>query len=274
MLQSFATDQNGSAGRSAPGKTSSLAKRSLAFSVVLHCALAVAIVVAGFFSVNRRKNEQRDVMLEFTVAVPPAEEAPQEAKAEEAPESPAPPAAVPDTSVAIVEKKPKTPPKPKFEKGKIVHRDAKEKKRTIVEKPKEKPVQPKPVAIRHVEVKGPKLSQEEIRKLLDAGARPSDRTSIPASERERCIALIYEAVKRAWICPDSSALSAREPEIEFSLGPGGSIGNVRLVKSSGNAALDQSVLGAAKAVRSVSGLSPAFIRANPRLTVAFSLEGA
>lgn len=225
--------------------------------------------------------------MEFTVAVPPAAtEAPSEAEASPpAPVEPEPPAKQPvEPPPKIVEPSPtptkpvpkigEPPPKPAFKKGKIVHREAPEKKRNIVQKPQEKTAKQKPVAIRRVDVKGPKLSEEEIRKLLDAGAKPSDHTSIPASERERCISLIYTAIKSAWICPDASALSSREPEIEFSLGPGGTIGNVRLVRSSGNEALDQSVLGAARAVRTVSGLSPGFIRANPRLTVAFSLEGA
>lgn len=260
-----------------------LAGKSFAFSVALHCVLALAIVIAGLFSFNSRKKAPTDVMVEFTVAVPPPGDAtsaenpaPQEEiKTEEPPPQVRDPEAVPVPEKTKPKVQPaENKPKPEFKKGKIVHREAPEKKRNIVEKPKQKVQLPKRLAVSHVKTDGPKLSEAEIRKLLEAGARPSDHTSIPASERDRCFSLIYGAIKKAWICPDSSALSAREPEIEFSLGPGGTIGNVRLVRSSGNDALDQSVLGAARAVRSVSGLTPAFIRANPRLTVAFSLEGA
>lgn len=256
----------------------SLAKRSLVFSVSVHVVFVLAIVAAGLFSARRPKHEKQDDWVEFTVAVPPQPEVadvpePEPEKAPEPPKAPDPePPPPPKEPDALP---PEKPPKPKFEKGKIVHREAPKPERRIVEKPKKEPP-PKiaPLPRQKVEVKGPKLTDEEIRKLLDKGARPSDHTSIPDSENSRCNALIANAIKRAWICPDSSAITGRDPKIEFTLGLGGAIGNVRLVSSSGNAELDQSVLNAAKAVRSVSGLTPDFIRANPRVTMTFTLEDA
>ena len=52
----------------------SLAKRSFAFSVALHAALVAATIAAGAFSARPKKDSPRDVMVEFTVAVPPQEE--------------------------------------------------------------------------------------------------------------------------------------------------------------------------------------------------------
>lgn len=267
-------NQSGGAEGAPRPDSPNLAKRSFAFSVALHAALAVGIAVAGFFSVHRKREPPRDVLMEFTVAVPPQEEAAEPPKDAPPPETRAqePPPPPPKDEIRIPKKPPEKPPKPKFEKGKLVERDPPKRDRQIVEKPEKKPVARK-IEPRKIEIKGPRLSPDEIKKLLDKGATVSDHTSIPTSERDRCFALIYNAIKKAWICPDSSAISTREPEISFSLGPGGSLGNVRLERSSGNETLDQSVLGAARAVRSVAGLSPGFIRDNPRLTVAFSLEG-
>ncbi len=251
-----------------------LTKRSVVFSVALHVAFVLAAVAVGVFSARSRKTEQKDVLVEFTVAVPPQPEAEEEAKAPE-PEpdpEPAPPPPKPKEPDALP---PEKPVPPKFVKGKLVHREAPKPERRIVQKPKKEPP-PKVANLprQKLEIKGPKLSDEEIRKLLEKGARPSDHTSIPASESERCLALIFNAVKRAWICPDASAITGREPKIEFTLGAGGTLGNVRLVASSGNAEFDQSVVSAAKAVRFVSGLTPGFIRENPRVTITFALEGA
>lgn len=254
-----------------------LAKRSFLFSIALHAVFVLAAVAIGVFSARSRKTEPKDVMIEFTVAVPPQPEetaAPEPdpepaAKPEPEPEAPPPKPKDPD---ALPPEKPKPP---KFVKGKIVRREAPKPERRIVERPK-KETPPKVVKLpaQKLEIKGPKLSDEEIRKLLDQGARPSDRTSVPDSENARCTALIFNAVKRAWICPDASAITGREPKIEFTLGTGGSLGNVRLVASSGNAEFDQSVVNAARAVRFVSGLTPGFIRENPRVTITFALEGA
>lgn len=251
-----------------------LAKRSFLFSIALHLVFVLAAVAIGVFSARSRKTEPKDVMIEFTVAVPPQPEetATPEPADKPDPEPAPPPPPKPKDPDALPPEKPKPP---KFVKGKIVHREAPKPERKIVERPKrETPPKIVKLPTQKLNTKGPKLTDEEIRKLLDQGARPSDHTSVPDSENARCTALLFNAIKRAWICPDASAITGKEPKIEFTLGTGGALGNVRLVASSGNAEFDQSVVNAARAVRFVSGLTPGFIRENPRVTITFALEGA
>lgn len=248
---------------------------SLAFllSIGLHAGLALALVVAGLSTWRTRRVEPRDVLVDFTVAVPPE---PDPAPPEPEPPAPEPPAPDPEPPpppepdpVPVA-----PPPKPAFEKGKIVNRTPPkpEPKRTIVKRPEKKPDPPPKIQTPKVAVSGPKLSPEEIRKLLDKGATISDQTSIPPDENARCLALINKRFRDAWIRPDASAITGREPAVTFRLGPGGTVSDVRLSRSSGNDVLDKSALSAARAVQSVPNLSPGFIRANPVCTLTFELQ--
>ena len=121
---------------------------------------------------------------------------------------------------------------------------------------------------------GPRLSAEEVSRLLSAGAEVSDHTSIPSSEMSRCFAIINRAIRNAWIQPDAASITGINPQISISVGAGGVVQSVSLSKSSGNAVFDQSVLSAARAVRKFEGLSEEFVRAKPTFTVEFNLREA
>ena len=110
--------------------------------------------------------------------------------------------------------------------------------------------------------------------MLDLGATVSDHTSIPADEASRCAALVRDQLYRAWKRPDSSAITGTPPTIAISLSDAGTVLGVELRRSSGNAALDESALRAARAVGTFRNLTPRFIRANKPLVIQFQLTGA
>jgi len=265
------------------GAAQSPGSRAFAFSLGLHAALCAAIAIASVLTFHRPKREPMDVMAEFTVAVPAEPEpAPDPAPAAEpAPEPPPAPVrtAEPEPVPEPVRNPPKPPkptkpPKPKIDPRnvKVVHRDPPkpERKTTKVTlPPKVSPQRPRTT----VTFDGPKLSPREIERLLQLGAKPSDHTSVPASELQRCYAIIQRQLYEAWIRPDASNVSSNDPVIAFRIGPGGRVLSASLSKSSGNAVLDESVVSAARSIGRFNGLSESFVRANQDFTVAFRLEG-
>lgn len=236
-------------------------------SLVVHGVLLVALVVAAYVSFHPKKHVAEDMVTEFTVALPPPEEAPVETPPAPEPPQPEPPPEPeppkPD-DVVIPEKK-----KVEVKISKTVVKrpqETKKPERKIVEPPKTKPVtQPK--------FTGPKLSPEELQKLLDKGAKVSDHTSIPPDEQAMYAALIMQQIKDRWICPDSSSITGRDPVIVIQLGADGSVRSANLKESSGNSVLDESVLSAVRSVGRFKNLSSEFIRQNVRITVNFSLQG-
>lgn len=236
-------------------------------SLVVHGVLLVALVVAAYVSFHPKKHVAEDMVTEFTVALPPPEEAPVETPPAPEPPQPEPPPEPeppkPD-DVVIPEKK-----KVEVKISKTVVKRPQETKpveRKIVEPPKTKPVT-------QTKFTGPKLSPEELQKLLDKGAKVSDHTSIPPNEQAMYAALIMQQIKDRWICPDSSAITGRDPVIVIRLGADGSVLDANLKESSGNAALDTSVLSAVRSVGRFRNLSSEFIRQNSRITVNFNLQG-
>ncbi|MGN0844585.1 MAG: TonB family protein [Kiritimatiellia bacterium] len=248
-------------------------KRRLLYSGIFHVVLLTAIVVASVATFRKPEQKEIDILTDFTVAVPPMEE---EKKPEENPAKNEQPkveeAPKPDPDLLPEEKK---PPKKKREiqiSKKIVERKPEKRERVIVKPPETSKIKNREIK-RSIDIKGPKLTDDEIRKLMERGARPAETTSIPATENERCLVLIRDQLYNAWIRPDTSAIGQRAPVIEISIGAGGVIRDVRLQTSSGNPVLDQSVLSAARAVRSFRHLTDRFIRANPTVTVNFELKG-
>ncbi len=272
-----------SAARAAESAEGGLGRRSFVASVVLHVLLVVLVFVAGFVSFDKKKKNPLDELSEFTVAVPPDEpEAepekpepdPPKPEPEPEPEPEPPPAPVHDALPVPATTKPK-PTRPPIDTRnvKIVKRTMPATTRKIVPLPSTRT--PKPVAVRTAPTfSGPRLTDEEIRKLLAMGATVSDHTSIPASEIERCYALIQKQLYAAWIRPSAESATGREPVVSISIGPGGTVRSASLKTGSGDAELDQSAVAAARAVTRFTGLSEDFVRENPTFTVAFKLEGA
>jgi len=273
-----------SAARAAESAEGGLGRRSFVASIVLHGLLVVLILVAGFVSFDKKRRNPLDELSEFTVAVPPDEPEAEPEKPEPEPPKPEPeppkpepdpepePAPVRDAIPVPATTKPK-PTRPPIDtsKARLVHKTVPSTTRRIVPLPSTRP----PRTIRTTPTfSGPRLSAEDIQKLLDMGATVSDHTTIPATELQRCYALIQRQLYAAWIRPSADSANGREPVVSISIGPGGTVRSASLRTSSGDAELDRSAVAAARAVPRFTGLSEDFVRENPTFTVAFKLEGA
>lgn len=273
-----------SAARAAESAEGGLGRRSFVASIVLHGLLVVLILVAGFVSFDKKRRNPLDELSEFTVAVPPDEPEAEPEKPEPEPPKPEPeppkpepdpepePAPVRDAIPVPATTKPK-PTRPPIDtsKARLVHKTVPSTTRRIVPLPSTHP----PRTIRTTPTfSGPRLSAEDIQKLLDMGATVSDHTTIPATELQRCYALIQRQLYAAWIRPSADSANGREPVVSISIGPGGTVRSASLRTSSGDAELDRSAVAAARAVPRFTGLSEDFVRENPTFTVAFKLEGA
>ncbi len=242
-------------------------KRARKISFVLHGVVVFVILVVGFFSdlsCVAKKNHEDSMQIEFTVDVSsfqlekevPVEEEKVEDLIPEAPETP-----VDDTEPAIEPEKPK-PEKPKRKEIKV------SKRIVVINQPSVKT----PEKVKPTSTKKNDLTEEQVKKLLEMGAKPSDHTSVPG-ERERCLSIIYNKLYAAWRRPAiSSSEVSRGAEITIYLGDNGYITKYVLSRSSGNKLLDASAESAAKAVRRIPGLPASFIKQNKSLTINFVIE--
>ncbi len=143
--------------------------------------------------------------------------------------------------------KPKPKPRPKIEKGRRINR-------------------------RSQKSSTPKLSKKEIEKLLAAGAKPSDHTSIPDLDT-RCLSVIRDRLYSVWTQPSSEAVGNAVAVLYLKLSRNGDVRKTGLEKSSGNTELDNSVIAAGKSVKNISGLTADFIKRYPRVTISFRVGG-
>lgn len=245
---------------------SGLDRRSLAWSVGLHAAAALALAAAGCLSWLRFRQDNPEILAEFVVEPPGDPEA-----AEPPPPPPEPePDDVPVPDPPAPEPPKPEPPQPEKPKKKPIEVS---KKIVTFDKPAVRPVPPPTVKTKAIGTKGSTLTEEEYRKLLDLGAAVSDHTSVPADESARCAALVRDQLYRAWKRPDASEITGTPPTIAISLSESGAVRDVVLRKSSGSRALDDSAVRAARAVGTFRNLTPRFIRANQPLVILFQLTG-
>lgn len=187
-------------------------------------------------------------IVEFTIAALP-----------QAPEEPAP-------IKEIKEESPPLPPKPdditiekpkekKVEAPKPQKKDPpKEKKSAPIKKgvkitktipaPKEKPL----------------LSDAEMEKWLNRGARIGEKTSIPKNEVSLNASMLKNSFYRAWQPPTREASGTRPAVVSFDITNDGTLLNPRISTSSGSSVYDQSCLDAVRRTKRVTGLSASFIK--------------
>jgi len=246
---------------------------TLALVSLLHAALIVLLAAAGTRSCAVRKQPPVVLPVSLMVAVEPGPVEPEPVAAPPEPPAPVPPPPaplpIPEPAPAPTpppspkpapspKPKPKPPPKPKAgSKPATPTRTIRKGRRITAPNPTPPPPQ------------GRRLSQDEIARLLALGATPGDRNEIPEGD-----ALYFEAIRRvlhaAWTQPAAvpNTLSA---EVEIHLAETGVILSRRLVRTSGNAVMDRSVLEAVQSVDRIDGLSPDFMRRRPKVTITFEL---
>ena len=120
------------------------------------------------------------------------------------------------------------------------------------------------------------LTPEQIQKLLAAGARPSDRTSIPKGTAEAELGAYLNEVKTrvdaAWKQPTGLAsLGKLSCQAAIVVQPNGTVTDARLTMPSGNSTMDQSVKAALASVPALPRL-PAGIKSARTITITFELQ--
>ncbi len=224
---------------------------SRAFKWVLggHVSLIVLLFAVYGGKGCRERNRPEILPIEFVVEVPvEVDSGPDEPDAP--PDEPPPPPDEPDDIATPDSVDPPPPPpkkreKPVIKKGRRVTRGD----------------DPPPT---------PKLTEEEIEKLLAAGAKPSDHTYIP-EEDARCKLLVQNALMMGWVQPPRSEAGSRPAQIAITLDMNGRLTSRELVRSSGSGSLDTSAMHAAASVKRVAGLTSGFIKRFPRMTVDFEI---
>jgi outer membrane biosynthesis protein TonB len=203
--------------------------------------LLLLLVVPALMRLIRKKTAPVVMPIEFLVEVPRT-----------------PPPPVPDLPPVIPKPDPipKPKPKPKPKPRAPIRRSTNLVTRTSnAPKPKPKPT----------------LTAKQIQDLLDEGAKPSDRTSIPG-EDARCMDIIRRRLYSAWSQPTGFAGDTRVAEVALTLRSGGKVAAWNLVKSSGSSEFDATVKSAAGSIGRIDHLTDGFISRHPTVTIAFRVE--
>lgn len=201
-------------------------KRALTVSTAVHLGIVVLLILAPLFTrlLQPRKPKEMITFIDLVQALP---------------EPPAPPRPEPVKEPVVPDKQPDPksrpePPKIKVNTNRVVRRD-----------------DPKPAPPKQT----PKLTEAQIRKLLDADLTLTHVAGSPAGEFSD-LALYHTQVQQkmydAWQQPSAVArgLSAT---VAIRVQRNGAVTQRRLTRSSGSAAMDASVM---RAVESVSRLPP------------------
>ena len=182
-----------------------------------------------------------------------------------------------DEKVEAVEKIPEKKKK-EFKKSEVKQPDKKDEKKD--EKPKKEfkksPIKKPPKIQPPVKLPPGKgtsrdkpLSQAEIMKALAAGAKFGASNQLAENEEQRCISLISRRFYECWT--DFNWSENLQPVLlSVRFGGGGKILGYKIVQSSGDAKVDQSVLAAAKRADHVSGLSAEFLKKYPEITISMT----
>ena len=227
------------------------------------------------------------IPIDMTIVPPWAEQDPNDPDPDPNP----PPEEQPKPEPPKPEPKPEEPPKvdEKVEAvEKVVEKKKKEFKKSEVKQPEKKVEQPKKKEFKKGPVKRPPkirppvklppgkgtsrdkpLSQADIMKALAAGAKFGASNQLAANEEQRCVSLISRRFYECWTDFNWSE-DLRPVLLSVKFGGGGKILGYRIVQSSGDAKVDQSVLAAAKRADHVSGLSAEFLKKYPEITISMT----
>ncbi|MCA1809414.1 MAG: energy transducer TonB [Kiritimatiellia bacterium] len=210
--------------------------RNTLISAGAHCFLVLALLVWSVAScVMRRRPREQTTFIDLQIEMPPPPAAAPEAPAptpEPAPKpKPAPkPEPAPQPIPEPAPDKPKPPPRPKVEVS----------RQLVKRQPETKP----------------RMAEDQVRRLLE-GAIPAPRPSAPAAD-DAAFAWYLESVRnamyKAWQQP--SALAGQRglvTHMQIRVRRDGAITSRRMLSSSGNALMDDSVK---LAVESVARLDP------------------
>lgn len=119
------------------------------------------------------------------------------------------------------------------------------------------------------EVQKKTITEEELKKQL------SNDSAIPAyslSDEQKNMIRIRNALYQTWQQPSKAAVGDAQVTLQIKFDSFGNITSRRLIDSSGNKTLDDSVLAGATRVFSVQGLTKEFLKRNKKVTISFRVE--
>lgn len=186
---------------------------------------------------------------------------------------PKPPEKPLDAVEKVVEKKPKPEKKPpeKPKKPEPPKKTAKQLREERIKRMQEEAKVVKPKTTTNGRTAKKTLSDDEIRKLLNAGYKPGATEQLADNETQRCLSLIYRAFYEKWESPAYSP-SLREMVLRVTFDAGGRVTGWTLTQGSGDHAADASVRKAAQQVSYIPGLTAAFLRQNKTVSVRFKVK--
>ncbi len=251
--------------------------RSVGASVAVHALLFVVVWLAGCALM---REPEVVIPIDMTI-VPPWAEQVNDPEPDPLPPPPPPPKAARVKPPPKAEEAPKLAdtkqdavikekPKPKPKKREVKKGDFLKNAKLVKKQP---PKTPPDFRKNAKLVKAPKMretgkataadkpmSQEEFKKYMMQGYKIGARNQLAANEESRCVSLVAAALKRNWRDDFHWTESLVSVYLEITFGAGGRLKSYRIVRSSGDAQVDRSVLAAVRATGSVAGLSPDFVR--------------
>ena len=252
-------------------------------SLLLHVAVFGLIACVAGIATRSPKEEDIQIM-DLTVVLhenldkPPDDLKPDDKPKPKPPDPPKPKPKPPkppeppkqDPKVDAVEKvveKPKKPEKKPFKRGERVENKT----------PPKQPAPPKQPDFKRgqrVTGNGPrtekKLSAAEIRRMLAMGAKEGTRNQMPDNELSLCYSLIKRKFYDVWDQPAWSP-NLKRAVLNVQFGSGGRVTGYKLVESSGDPQVDNSIRAAAARVSYVPGLTADFLRTHSVVPIAFEV---
>jgi len=195
----------------------------------------------------------------------------------------------------VEEKKDEPPPDP--DEVQVLNKKGKEKEKKPPEIKKKDNTPPK-IKISNKIVKRQlpngqgKLTPEEVRKLLERGAKIGNKPTLSEADMRRLLNsdskfgdgsavtqefivldMVRQAMYRAWNQPTDIGIAGLTTRVELTFNPDGTIVGSRILSSSGNKVMDASVMRAVESVHRVSNLPSGYLASHRRIPVAFELTG-
>jgi periplasmic protein TonB len=240
-------------------------KRILVKVIGIHVGLILGLMIWPWITQTLFRPKPKDIFtfIDMSVGVPEVPTIPTaETKQPQAQPKVTEPAPTPPESQKDVITEPKKT-KPKIEKS------------TKKVKRPDSTTQPQPSSSSQ---KGPKLTADEIKKLLAAGYKPGTKfvsgsgNGVPFSWY---YALVRQIMYDAWLQPGSlSAAAGLITEVTIRVQPDGTVTEKNMVRSSGNSLMDESVMKAVESVKKIRPLPPELGDSFKDITIQFELTGS
>ena len=258
-----------------------LTARTLGYAFAMHLAAFVF-----FWAVAKIAFRAPDVIIpiDMTIVPPWAEQTddpdpdpnpppkPDEAKPEPKPIKEPDPPKVEQPKVEAVEKvKEKPKPKEKInlrDKAKLIKTPPKKPEKLDLRDKAKKVDAPQTKKFGKATANDKPLTQEEFMRKMNEGYRIGARNQIAASEEQRCVSIIAQAIKREWNKESFKWYPGLKPlQVSLKLGDRGRVLGFTILKGSGDHDVDRTAQSALNRLKSIPGLSASFLEQFPEIAL-------